>query len=97
VSTPSAAVLRAYAEELRELAKAQAERATSCATLLDAVSRLDNDDTWRGSYPDETHQSVQAWVRGLAESAKSCDEQAASWRGLAADLDRKADALPPAT
>jgi hypothetical protein len=94
VSTPSAAVLRAYADELRELARAQAERATSCATLLDAVTRLDNDDTWRGTYPTETHETLQAWATGLAETAKTCDEQAASWRTMAADLDRRADAQP---
>lgn len=94
MSTPSAAVLRAYAEELRELARAQAERATSCATLLDAVTKLDNDHTWQGTYPDETHQTVQTWVRGLSATAKSCDEQAASWRSLATQLDQRADALP---
>ncbi|MGY2873406.1 hypothetical protein ACVW00_000596 [Marmoricola sp. URHA0025 HA25] len=94
MSTPSAAVLRAYAEELRELARDQAERATSCATLLNAVTQLDNHDTWQGSYPSETHQTVQAWVTGLAETAKTCDEQAASWRHLAAELAQRADSLP---
>jgi hypothetical protein len=37
VSEPSPAVLRAYAEKLRELARAQDGRAVSCATLLDSV------------------------------------------------------------
>ena len=94
MSTPSAAVLRAYADELRELARAQAERATSCTTLLDAVTRLDNDETWKGSYATGTHETVQAWVTGLAETAKTCDEQASSWRSMAADLDRRAAAMP---
>ena len=96
MSTPSAALLRTYAEELRELARAQAERAASCATLLDAVTRLDDEHTWRGGYPTETHQTVQGWVAGLAETAHSCHEQASSWRSLAAELERRADALPKA-
>jgi hypothetical protein len=94
VPTPSAAVLRAYADELRDLARAQGERAASCATLLDAVTRLDDDHTWQGSFPSETHQTLRSWVAGLTASARSCHEQAASWRSRAAELDRQADALP---
>lgn len=94
MSTPSAAVLRAYAEELRELARAQEGRATSCAGLLDAVTRLDNDETWQGTYPIETHATVHGWVTGLAETARTCHEQASGWRARAAELDRQADAMP---
>lgn len=92
--TPSAAVLRAYADELRDLARAQSERAASCATLLDAVTSLDHDDTWQGTYPAETHATLRTWVTGLAASARECHEQASSWRTRAAELDRQADALP---
>ena len=94
MSEPRAALLRAYAEELRELARAQADRAATCATLLDGVTRLDDDHTWQGTYPDEAHATIHGWVRGLAAAARSCHDQAASWRARAADLDRQADALP---
>jgi hypothetical protein len=94
VSEPSPAVLRAYAEELRELARAQDGRAASCATLLDSVTRLDDDDTWQGTYPAEARLTLQSWVTGLAQAAKTCREDAASWRARAADLEHRADTAP---
>lgn len=61
MSTPSATVLRAYADELRELARAQAERAASSATLLDAVTRLVSEEpAWlrlTGTVPTEDGES----------------------------------------
>lgn len=91
VTTPSPAQLRAYAEELRELATAQATRAGSCETLLDAVTKLDNDHTWQGPYVTTTHATITSWSSQLTTAAQDCRTQAASWRRLATELDDKAD------
>lgn len=92
MSTPSAAVLREYAAELRDLARAQAHRASSVGSLLDPVTGLDTADTWQGSYVQEVHGTLLEWDRELTATARQCEQDAGGWRDLASRLEVQADA-----
>jgi hypothetical protein len=90
VSTVSAATLRSCAEQLRELARKQRAHAAACESLLDSVTKLDNEQTWQGTYPDSAHQQFTAWVTGLNGTVDELRGEAASWSSLADDFDRRA-------
>jgi hypothetical protein len=90
LSTVSAAVLRACAEELRELAGKQRAHAAACDTLLNAVRKLDDAQTWQGAHPDEMHARFAEWRAGLDRTVDELRGEAVSWSSLADDFDRRA-------
>ena len=90
MSTVSPAILRACAEELRELAARQRAHAAACETLLDAIGKLDNAQTWQGAHPDEMHARFAAWRAGLDRTIDELRGTAVSWSSLADDFDRRA-------
>lgn len=90
MSEVPAATLRACAEQLRELAAKQRTHAGACETLLDAVTKLDDAQTWQGSYPDSAHAVFREWVAGLERTVDELRGAAASWSSLADDFDRRA-------
>ncbi|HVU90961.1 MAG TPA: hypothetical protein VHC23_01935 [Jatrophihabitans sp.] len=90
MSEVPAATLRACAEQLRELARKQRTAAGACESLLDGVTRLDDEQTWQGSYPDAAHKQFTDWVNGLNRTVDELRGEAASWSSLADDFDRRA-------
>ena len=90
MSTVSPATLRACAEELRELAGRQRAHAAACATLLDAVRRLDGPETWQGTHPDAIRARFAWWRAGLDRTVDELRGAAASWSSLADEFDRRA-------
>lgn len=91
MSSPTPQQLRDYATELRELARTHGDRAGTIENLLAPVTRLDDDETWQGSYVDDVHRTLQGWVRDLRGTAEECRADARRWRGLAHDLEARAD------
>lgn len=90
MSPVPAATLRACAEQLRELARTQRAHAAACASLLEKVTRLDDEQTWQGTYPDAAHKQFTDWVHGLDRTVDELRGAAASWSSLADDFDRRA-------
>src|SRR5580765_336161 len=90
MSTPTPAQLRGYAHRLRELAATQRTRATTVETLIEHVTKLDDAQTWSGTYPDTAHAAFQAWVTGLRDSGDQIRSSASSWSTLADDRDAQA-------
>lgn len=91
MTEPSPAVLRGYAAELRELARAQENRAPAIHDLMDKVVKLDDSDTWTGGFAMRTGIQFNKWDLALQGTAADCADDAARWRTMATRLEERAD------
>ncbi|WP_375489723.1 hypothetical protein [uncultured Jatrophihabitans sp.] len=88
--TPPPAVLKAAATDLRECAVAQRGHASSCETLLDAVTKFTNDTTWSGTYPDQVNAQIAGWARDLTATASAMRADAKAWDSAATTFEDEA-------
>lgn len=93
--TPSPAVLKAAAQDLRHYARQQRSHATSCDSLLDSISKLSNDQTWTGTYPTSVNAQIAGWAKSLTATAEGMRSDATNWESVATTFETEAGKAHP--
>lgn len=91
---PTPEELEARADALRGYSRSARLKAQSLATHIDTlVKRCQDDDVWKGAYPDAAAADAAGFQRALGRSADLLGLDADAWEIRARRLDEQAEVL----